>query len=378
MLEISLLGTARELEGLREEWNSLLQVSAADTVFLTWEWVSAWWKNYGSDKTLWLLRIRDGDSVVALVPLYLKTFRRYGFSYTGAYFVGDGSADSDYLDVIVRKGDEERVAQTFAAFCLDGKLPADLLFLNEVPETSDVLNHLQHGVQGWHWQQTEIPCMYVDLPDDWETYLRGLAPRMRTKIRSLTRELERNRVVRYEGSPSEEQLAGRLEDLFRLHRLRWQTKNREGVFVSVNKRRFYYEMSSNFLAKDWLRFYSLAVGNKYVAHQFCFEYKETMFLLQEGFDPEWADLGIGNVLRAHVFRDCIERGVKRYDLLGGATPHKQSWGGTIKNSLRVAVGKPLPKNALFFGVPRILDAGKDSLKAVLPARVLAWRRSLLS
>jgi len=166
--------------------------------------------------------------------------------------------------------------------------------------------------------------------------------------------------------------------LFRLHRLRWQTKNREGVFVSVNKRRFYYEMSSNFLAKDWLRFYSLAVGNKYVAHQFCFEYKETMFLLQEGFDPEWADLGIGNVLRAHVFRDCIERGVKRYDFLGGATPHKQSWGGTIKNSLRVAVGKPLPKNALFFGVPRILDAGKDSLKAVLPARVLAWRRSLLS
>jgi CelD/BcsL family acetyltransferase involved in cellulose biosynthesis len=378
MLEISLLGNASELEGLREEWKSLLQVSAADTVFLTWEWASAWWKSYGSDLALCIVRIRDGDSVVALAPLYLKKFRRYGFSYTGAYFVGDGSDDSDYLDVIVRRGDEERVAQELATFCLDGKLPGDLLFLNEVPETSGVLTHLQHRLQGWHWQQTEIPCMYVDLPDDWETYLKGLAPRMRTKVRSLTRELERNHVVRYEDSPSEEQLAARLEDLFRLHRLRWQTKNLDGVFVSEDKRRFYYEMSSSFLAKDWLRFYSLAVDDRYVAHQFCFEYKKTLFLLQEGFDPEWEELGIGNVLRAHVFRDCIERGVKTYDFLGGATPHKQSWGGTIKKSFRVAVGKPLPKNALFFSVPRILDAGKDSLKAVLPARVLAWRRSLLS
>jgi len=378
MLEISLLDTASELEGLREEWNALLQVSAADTVFLTWEWASAWWKSYGSDKALCIIRIRDGDSVVALAPLYLKTFRRYGFLYTGAYFVGDGSDDSDYLDVIVRRGDEERVAQELAAFCLDGRFPGDLLFLNEVPETSEVLTHLKHGLQGWHWRQTEVPCMYVDLPDDWETYIKGLAPRMRTKIRSLTRELERNRAVRYEGSPSEEQLTARLEDLFRLHHLRWQSKNRDGVFVSANKRRFYYEMSSSFLPKDWLRFYSLAVDDRYVAHQFCFEYKKTMFLLQEGFDPEREEQGIGNVLRAHVFRDCIERGVKTYDFLGGATPHKRSWGGTIKKSLRVAVGKPLPKNALFFGVPRILDAGKESLKAVLPARLLAWRRSLLS
>jgi CelD/BcsL family acetyltransferase involved in cellulose biosynthesis len=377
-LGISLLCTASELEDLREEWNALLQVSAADTVFLTWEWASAWWKSYGSDLALCILRIRDGDSIVALAPLYLKRFRRYGFSYTGAYLVGDGSADSDYLDLIVRMGHEERVGQELAAFCRDGRLPGDLLFMNEIPETSDVLNHLELGLQGWHRQQTEIPCMYVDLPDDWETYLKQLAPRMRTKIRSLPRELERNHAVRYEGSPNEEQLAARLEDLFRLHQLRWQTKNRDGVFVSANKRRFYYEMSSSFLAKDWLRFYSLAIDDRYVAHQFCFEYKKTLFLLQEGFDPAWEELGIGNVLRAHVFRDCIERGVKRYDFLGGATPHKRSWGGTIKKSLRVALGKPLPKNALFFGVPRIVDAGKDSLKAVLPARLLAWRRSLLS
>ena len=36
-----------ELEPLRESWNATLQRSASDTVFLTWQWCEAWWKNYG-------------------------------------------------------------------------------------------------------------------------------------------------------------------------------------------------------------------------------------------------------------------------------------------------------------------------------------------
>lgn len=73
-----------------------------------------------------------------------------------------------------------------------------------------------------------------------------------------------------------------------------------------------------------------------------------MFLLQEGLDPEWFNHGAGNALRAHVFRDCIERGLSAYDFLGGVTPHKLSWGATVHYSVRVTAGPKSWKNSLLF------------------------------
>ena len=31
---------------LRQEWNSVLQQSAGNTIFLTWEWIASWWAAY--------------------------------------------------------------------------------------------------------------------------------------------------------------------------------------------------------------------------------------------------------------------------------------------------------------------------------------------
>jgi hypothetical protein len=100
-----------------------------------------------------------------------------------------------------------------------------------------------------------------------------------------------------------------------------------------------------------------------------------MFLLQEGFDPAWQDRGVGNVLRSHVFRDCIARGVTTYDFLAGVTAHKLSWGATIKKDLRIAVGRRYYKNAMFFGIPKAREAAKRVAKALVPERVIAWHRS---
>jgi len=135
-------------------------------------------------------------------------------------------------------------------------------------------------------------------------------------------------------------------------------------------------MSSLLLSRGWLRFYSIAVEDHYIAHQFCFEYGNRMFLLQEGFAPEWAEHGVGNVLRAYVLRDCIERKVASYDFLGGVTEHKLSWGAGIKKSLRVAVGARNVKNGFVFVLSQGIQLVKKCLKTVLPERLLAWGRAV--
>jgi CelD/BcsL family acetyltransferase involved in cellulose biosynthesis len=367
------------LQRLQAEWNTLLQQSFSNTIFLTWEWVLAWWRSYGSEKRLWILRVERDGRLVGLVPLYSKIFSKLkAFRYRGLYLIGDGSGDSDYLDVITRAGEEEFVIVSIVTFLLNHRDQWDILFLNEIPETSQNLKLLKRLFRqsGCYWTESNIPCTYVNLPTDWAGYLKSLKPRMRTKIRSVTRRLEESHKIRVDCCAGAADLNGRLESLFELHNRRWRSNGKEGVFLCQNKRRFYQEMSALFMSRGWLRFYSLAIDDRYAAHQFCFEYQERTFLLQEGYDPDWAGYGIGNVLRGYVFQDCIERGIKIYDFLGGVTPHKLSWGGRTKTSVRGVIALPVIRNRALLGLPKVVRWAKRRLKSVLPEPVLQWSRFL--
>jgi hypothetical protein len=44
-----------QFENMNEEWNSLLEKSITDEVFLLWKWIDSWWdvfKNGGSELCL--------------------------------------------------------------------------------------------------------------------------------------------------------------------------------------------------------------------------------------------------------------------------------------------------------------------------------------
>src|SRR2546425_7804120 len=94
---------------MRQEWNDLLAESAADCLFLTWEWLSTWWRHLSGDRKLYITAVRSRGRLVALAPLVV---RPPGISsvlpFPALEFMGTGSVGSDYLDVIVRRGHEER------------------------------------------------------------------------------------------------------------------------------------------------------------------------------------------------------------------------------------------------------------------------------
>ncbi len=366
-------------EALGPSWDGLLAASRADTPFLAHDWASAWWEAYGAGRELFVLLVRREGALVGVAPLCRRRRRDYGLlESTEVAFLGDGTYDSDYLDVIAARGQEAAVAERVLAYLGDRPEAWDVLRLNEVPEVSPTVEVVRRvlGRSGVLQDEREVPCAVLELPGDWESYLKRLKPRMRTKVRSLTARLEATGQVQVDRVREAGDIAPRLASLFALHEARWRTRGQGGVFVTPEKRRFYEAVAARLLERDALRFYSLSVAGAFVAHQFCFEWGRRVFLLQEGFDPAREEEGVGNVLRAHVMRDCIERGVTTYDFLGGVTSHKLSWGAEVKRSLRFTAGRATAKNRILFGVPRGIEAGKAALKAVLPGPVLALARSL--
>ena len=79
------------------EWARLLDLSPANTVFLTPEWQRIWWDHFGADYKLFILMLQDGDGALGLAPLAVQD--------GNASFLG--STDLfDYHDFIVPEGRE--------------------------------------------------------------------------------------------------------------------------------------------------------------------------------------------------------------------------------------------------------------------------------
>jgi hypothetical protein len=60
-------------DALREPWQRLERDDPDVNVFLSWPWVSTWWRHFGSgrdDRWLHVVVVRDDDDVVALAPLF--------------------------------------------------------------------------------------------------------------------------------------------------------------------------------------------------------------------------------------------------------------------------------------------------------------------
>lgn len=358
------------------EWEAVLADSASDTIFLTPEWTSSWLHAYGAAHEVRALAVYRGPTLSGLALMSVRRGEQRGLPGARTLaFAADGSADSDYLDLIARCGEEETVVSAVLSAIAEAHGAWHFLRWREIPDSSPNLPLIREWITKakWHVAEQHVPCAYVPLPSTWDAYLKDLKPRMRTKIRSALRKMSERSDVVFDRCSQEADLPERLRSLYVLHHSRWELRGRDGIFLDPAKRAFYESLSRSFLRRDWLRFYSLRVAGSYVAHQYCFERNGILYLLQEGFDKTWAEEAVGNVLRAHVFRDAINRGVRVYDFLGGVTPHKLSWGALQKQSIRLEAAPPGPYGTTFFASRRFARWGKDQVKALLRRAGLSAR-----
>jgi CelD/BcsL family acetyltransferase involved in cellulose biosynthesis len=378
-VNIQVVTTEEGFRSLRNEWNDLLQRSEADTVFLTWEWAFSWWQAYGEEHgELQIFTVREGEDLIAICPLFKQTQRRLPLlSVAALHVIGDGSWDSDYLDVILLKGREDEILTRLWKYLMqENRGSFDLVRLLSARGDSPTLTWLNRMMEsGQAILRTEtVTCAMTDLPSSWEDFLASMQPRFRTKVRSTLRELRGSYEVNFRSVDSEDDLPGSLEILFDLHRRRWALKGGEGVFGGSAKRNFYRKFSRRFLKQGWLAFDLLELNGKSVACQMCFRYRGTQYLLQEGFDPEFASESVGIALRALVFQKAIQDGVRQYDFLGGTGRHKTRWNARLVNCYTVSAGRRSLPNTIYLRGPVAMSALRERVKALLPDKVLEIRR----
>ncbi|MFQ6609141.1 MAG: cellulose biosynthesis protein CelD, partial [Fidelibacterota bacterium] len=101
---------------LRTDWDVLLTSSRADTVFLTWEWVSSWSMIVRNAVKPFVIVVRDNNNrLVGLAPFYLtalvllKTVK-----YRTLRIMADVNTGSEYPGWIVTRESEIEILRLIA------------------------------------------------------------------------------------------------------------------------------------------------------------------------------------------------------------------------------------------------------------------------
>jgi Acetyltransferase (GNAT) domain len=376
-LEVRLYESLDALQGLLPAWEELLSEFRTATIFSTWEWLVPWWRAFSENQRLMVFGFFDSnDRLVALAPLASTKLRTaIGLELQCLKLMGDGSQDSDNLDVPVRPGYEKQVARTLLDYLESNPDFWDLSRFNTLPTDSPFANALLQELERRHWIRfTESrPRLVVDLPASWEEYLQRLSKRERKQVRNEGRHLEKGYSVRYLKCIKEDELKPALQTLFRLHQKRWELRGERGSFACRERQQFYEELSLGLLKRDWLEFWLLELNGVTVAAQFGLRYRDTVFALQVGFDPAYSASSVGFLLTAHVLQRLIEDGVREYDFLAGGGQAKERWGTRQESYTDVHFARQWT-----FGSSYLLAFDRSAAaKAQLRAHLPRWAWNLL-
>jgi len=303
-------------ESLTSYWLESRSSSMWDCIFVLPPWLEAWWNEFGSEAELYLCAVRHEGTVTGIAPLLLRGKE--------AFFIG-GADVCDYLDFVVVPGREV----DFFSVLLDNLRRRGIgrLDLRPLRPDSTVLTHLVGIARD---RKYEVSCkeenisLEMELPPTWEEYLATLTQKQRHEVRRKLRRLWESGDVNYRVIEDSESASQSMAVFLRLFR---ESRLDKAKFLTARLESFFISLAKRMAQAGLLRLGILELGHFPAAAVMCFDYKNTVFLYNNGYDPQYGFLSVGFISKVLCIKDSVERGKGKFDFLKGAEEYKHRLGG---------------------------------------------------
>jgi len=325
-VKLTVFNTADGFDALRGEWDTLLEASATNEVFLTYEWQSTWWNTY-CPGDLWLIAGRDEqERLVGIAPWFVEQPSRL-VRMVGCVDV------TDYLDIVATPEHHSAFCLALAGWLKEQTDQFESLSLCNIPARSPTLNALSQALSDCGFkveiQQQEV-CPAIRLPATFDDYLSSLDKKNRHELRRKLRRAESSesdKVGWYIVEPGlgEYEMANQVACFLELMAASHPDKKR---FLQDDRNTSFFRAIAPALAtRGWLQLSFLTVNGESAATYFSVDYNNRIGLYNSGLKPEaYAYLSPGIVLLTYIIRHAIEQGRSVFDFLRGNEEYKYRMG----------------------------------------------------
>lgn len=327
--------TLRESGELPIGYDDLLHSRPEPSVFLTRDWIESWVDVFGPQHRLLSIAVHEAEVLVGTAVLAVKTEGRGRLRRV--MFAGQHPTTGEHLDIVARPGFERSVAETVADVLLGpARRQWDVLTMQRLRADSAVIPHFIAAVSGRGHPAKVVETggsPFLPLPASQDELLQTRSRNFRGQVNQSRNRVGRLGSVVLDVLGETLDLDEGLDDLFRLHRMRWGSTS---GFATTDKEAFHRQLAKRLHQNGELYLAVLRVEGRSIAARYDFVYGDKIWCVQGGWDPEFQDARPGMYTTEAVIRWGIDRGLREYDFLAGDHGYKTRW-ATETRSMVTAV-----------------------------------------
>ena len=330
-LEIEKIQDTYSLEGIREEWNALLEKSETRTVELSFEWQATYWKYFNNQNELFVLIVRESGKAVAIVPLKITLAQFLGIKIRRLEIIA--AAETNYQDLII--GENSQCILNFVfGYLMQHRRDWDILDLRHIPESSSTVNFFLDppGVYPIHKVIQVEKCMFLEINEGSIDDLSGQRNhnRSRRRLMKQVRKLERNLGEPFIKRSTAQQMEPDLKILFDMHRRRWNRTDTPSMFNDRKYREFYLDASKQLIMKGQIELTTLVAGKTPLAQTLNFTYGKNIVGQLLVYDIDYLEYSPEKVLLDLYISELSSNRTNIFDF-GSYNFYKRQWTNRLKN-----------------------------------------------
>jgi CelD/BcsL family acetyltransferase involved in cellulose biosynthesis len=357
-LQVEVVDDYRAFLDLEGTWNQLVEEAGIDFPFVRHEWIRAFWDSFSHGAHLHVLLVKEGGRILAIAPLMRDRALMYGIPVRR--IGGMANVYTERFDFLVSARPEE-CGKAIWTYLTDHASDWDVLELRQLPEGCRALTSLPRAaieprILIGEWPSSESPYIPVNQP--WETYFKSLKKGHRANMRKSLQHLEQSAPVGLDVVVSNHRLDADIEDALNLEAVAWKDEGGTAIRSRDDTSAFYRRILHRASDRGWLRLYFLTLGGKRIAVRMALLFRNKVYMLKSGYDPQYAMYSPGHLLCHKILDEAWRLRFDEVDFLGNSERWKLNWSKDIRRHAWVFAFPKRPKPRLlhylkFHLVPRL-------------------------
>jgi len=335
-----------QFENMRAEWNSLLEKSATNEIFLLWEWMHSWWDVFkNGSRQLYLLRGKNSlGETIGIAPFYLQKQTFLGnLKRNILRFCSSLETYPDHLDIIATKEYGHLFSEAVLNYLIQHGQDWDLIKWDGVHDNAMIKKYLtsagpkQNGVL-----TTSIPsarCPYLVIDKTFEGYLKSFSSKKRQTLLRKRKVLMNREKALLKTVHCDEEPEKHIQELFALHDERARRKGIKTTFWGEDLYKF-HSKAIQYLLKDGKVTLTL-LQKEYdpLALYYCFKHNQKYYYYQAGLSYEGEKKSAGTVLFSLIIENAFREKYKEFDFLRGSEEYKFYWTKDYRKDYSITIRK---------------------------------------
>lgn len=325
----------------REEWTNLLNRSTCDKLFMSWEWLSTWWRIFSKSESMslkLLVAIDSGGLLVGLAPLYIhetkikKVFKIKRLQFIGQCLNSHKTMRTELQGFIVDNQNIDEVLNCFFEYIYEIDEWDELVLSDMISESPTYLylHNNEYSKNSYIRTISTLNSYYLKLNKDFSYYCKTLGKNLRVSLLNKRKRLSKLGAIEFSEITNEDS-ESQFHLLNHLHAKRWGKPAFEGERLEFN-----LIIADLFKANGNLNFSVIKLDGKVISIQYNYVIDKHEYNIQAGFDEAMScNISLGYLHFGFELESAYTKGTVVYDFLAGEGKNTQYKRRLTNDSLEV-------------------------------------------